>query len=137
MQKYDIQDCIHSDGASATFLLLIMGATAALAVWTIAGTAQGQRLGISGWEEAAAARWQRLTNQPPFDTDTALLLTDGTVMVHEYGNNNWWRLTPDINGSYLNGTWSQLASMSPTYGPSLLRLRRPARRPGHRRGRRI
>jgi hypothetical protein len=99
------------------FISLIMGLTAALAVWTIAETAQGQQLGISGSEEAAAVRWQRLTNQPPFDTDTALLLTDGTVMVHEYGNNNWWRLTPDINGSYLNGTWSQLASMSPTYGP--------------------
>jgi hypothetical protein len=94
-----------------------MGATAALAVWTIAETAQGQQLGIFGWQEAATARWQRLTNQPPFDTDTALLLTDGTVMVHEYGNNNWWRLTPDINGSYLNGTWSQLASMSSSYGP--------------------
>jgi hypothetical protein len=31
--------------------------------------------------------------------------------------NNWWALTPDVNGNYLNGTWSQLASMSPTYGP--------------------
>ena len=79
--------------------------------------AHGQRLGISGSEEVAAARWQKITNQPPFDTDSAHLLTDGTVMVHEYGNNNWWRLTPDINGSYQNGTWSQLASMSPTYGP--------------------
>jgi hypothetical protein len=94
-----------------------MGATTALAGWTIAETAQGQQLGISGSEEAAAARWQRLTNQPPFDTDTALLLTDGTVMVHEYGNSNWWRLTPDINGSYLKGTWSQLASMQSSYGP--------------------
>jgi len=45
------------------------------------------------------------------------LLTDGTVMVHEYGSQNWWRLTPDINGSYLNGTWSQLASMQSDYGP--------------------
>ena len=94
-----------------------MGADRRVGGLTIAETAQGQQLGISGWQEAAAARWQRLTNQPPFDTDTALLLTDGTVMVHEYGNNNWWRLTPDINGSYLNGTWSQLASMSPTHGP--------------------
>ena len=99
------------------FFSLIMGATAALAVWTMAETAQGQQLGIPGWQEAAAARWQSLTNQPPFDTDTALLLTDGTVMVHEYGNSNWWRLTPDINGSYLKGTWSQLASMQSSYGP--------------------
>jgi hypothetical protein len=69
---------------------------------------------------AQVGRWQRLVNQPTFMCDTALLLTDGTVMVHEYGNqtmNNWWRLTPDINGSYLNGTWSQLASMSSSYGP--------------------
>jgi hypothetical protein len=99
------------------FFSLFVGATAAVAVWTIAETAQGQQLGISGSEEAAAATWQKLTHQPPFDTDTALLLTDGTVMVHEYGNNNWWRLTPDINGSYLNGTWFQLASMASDYGP--------------------
>jgi hypothetical protein len=99
------------------FFSLFMGMTAALAAGSLAQTAQGQRLGISGPDEAAAARWQRLTNQPPFLTDTALLLTDGTVMVHEYGATRWWRLTPDINGSYLNGTWSQLASMQPDYAP--------------------
>ncbi len=66
---------------------------------------------------AAPGRWAKLTHQPTFDTDTALLLTDGTVMVHEYGNNNWWRLTPDNTGNYQNGTWSQLASMSSDYGP--------------------
>jgi hypothetical protein len=73
-----------------------------------------------GHAAAAPGRWAKLTNQPTFLTDTALLLTDGTVMVHEYGSatmNNWWRLTPDINGNYQNGTWSQLASMSSTYGP--------------------
>ena len=99
------------------FFPLIIGATAALAVSTIAETAQGQQVGISGGQEAAAAGWKKLINQPPFDTDTALLLTDGTVMVHEYGNSNWWRLTPDINGSYLKGTWSQLASLQSSYGP--------------------
>jgi len=47
---------------------------------------------------------------------TPLLLMDGTVMMQDANNRvNWWRLTPDINGSYVNGTWSQLAS-SP-YGP--------------------
>ena len=34
-----------------------------------------------------------------------LLLTDGTVMCHEYNTNRWHRLKPDINGSYQNGSW--------------------------------
>ena len=30
---------------------------------------------------------------------------------------DWCKLTPDINGSYVNGTWSQLASLQSNYGP--------------------
>ena len=30
---------------------------------------------------------------------------------------DWWRLTPDANGSYVNGTWSQIASLPAGYGP--------------------
>ena len=33
------------------------------------------------------------------------------------GFSDWWKLTPDINGSYVNGTWTQLASLSSNYGP--------------------
>jgi hypothetical protein len=66
---------------------------------------------------APAQTWTSLTNQPTFLTDTAVLLTDGTVMTHEYSTSNWWRLTPDKTGSYLNGTWTQLASMPSNYGP--------------------
>src|SRR4030095_8039128 len=103
----------------------IAEATAVIMLWAIAATAHGQRLGISGSEEPAAGRWDRLVNQPSFLCDTAVLLTDGRVMVHQYGDpnnnglgmNNWWALTPDATGSYLNGTWSQLASMSSSYGP--------------------
>jgi hypothetical protein len=64
-----------------------------------------------------AQTWTSLTNQPTFLTDTAVLLTDGTVMTHQYNSPNWWRLTPDNTGSYLNGTWSQLASMPSNYAP--------------------
>lgn len=39
-----------------------------------------------------------------------LLLTDGTVMVQEHNTANWYRLTPDMFGSYENGSWSSLAS---------------------------
>jgi len=70
---------------------------------------------------AAAQSWQPLTHQPSFTAGTALLLTDGTVMVHHEDPNDgfseWYKLTPDINGSYVNGTWSQLASLSSDYGP--------------------
>jgi len=40
-----------------------------------------------------------------------LLLTDGTVMCQVDNDVNWWRLTPDAFGSYVNGTWSPLAPM--------------------------
>ncbi len=70
---------------------------------------------------ASSQSWQPLTHQPSFTAGTALLLTDGTVMVHHEDPNDgfseWFKLTPDINGSYVNGTWSQLASLSSDYGP--------------------
>ncbi len=70
------------------------------------------------WASAAPAQtWTPLAHQPTVATDTALLLTDGTVMMHQYNSSNWWRLTPDITGSYVNGTWSQLASMQSGYAP--------------------
>jgi hypothetical protein len=66
---------------------------------------------------ASAQKWQTLTHPPTFFADTALLLTDGTIMVHEICSSNWHRLTPDNKGSYLNGTWSKMASMPSNYGP--------------------
>ena len=46
-----------------------------------------------------------------------LLLTDGTVMCQQQGGRNWKKLTPDAKGSYLNGTWSDLAPMNNTLLP--------------------
>jgi hypothetical protein len=70
---------------------------------------------------AGAQSWQPLTHQPNFTAGTALLLTDGTIMVHRENPNSgfseWYKLTPDINGSYVNGTWSQMASLASSYGP--------------------
>jgi len=57
-------------------------------------------------------KWQPLINQPGFNTSTMILLTDGRVMVQEEGTAHWHALTPDDNGSYVNGTWSTLADMS-------------------------
>src|SRR5579864_1849041 len=56
-----------------------------------------------------AGTWQPLNNQPQFGASTMLLLTDGTVMVQAASSTNWWKLTPDANGSYVNGTWLRLA----------------------------
>jgi len=46
-----------------------------------------------------------------------LLLTDGTVIVHRTDTSEWYKLTPDDGGSYVNGTWTQIASMQAGYGP--------------------
>jgi len=70
---------------------------------------------------AAAQTWTPLAHQPTFTAGTLLLLTDGTVIVHHEdpngGYSEWYKLTPDINGSYINGTWSQAASLASNYGP--------------------
>ncbi|HEY5174831.1 MAG TPA: hypothetical protein VII95_04615 [Terriglobales bacterium] len=66
---------------------------------------------------SAQSPWQPLTNQPSFSASNPLLLTDGTVMVHDTGAADWWKLTPDQNGSYVNGTWTQLASLPADYVP--------------------
>ena len=66
---------------------------------------------------ANAQKWQSLKHPPTFFTDTALLLTDGTVIVHEYCTPNWHRLTPDKTGSYINGKWSLIGAMPSDYAP--------------------
>jgi hypothetical protein len=58
-----------------------------------------------------SGKWNSLRTQPPFDPSTMLLLTDGPVICNAANSTNWWRLSPDTTGGYLNGTWSQLASM--------------------------
>ena len=84
---------------------------------------------------AISGSWQALSHQPTFphiidpatNTDyspggavSPMLLTDGSVLVlntnltdpnYSYANGQVFKLTPDITGSYVNGTWSQLASL--------------------------
>lgn len=52
-----------------------------------------------------------------------LLLSDGTVMAQNTGNNIWYRLTPN-NGSYVDGNWTTRAPMTSTrlyYSSAVLR----------------
>jgi hypothetical protein len=71
---------------------------------------------------AGAQTWSALNHPSSVPLGTSLLLTDGTVMSQQmattgYATGAWWRLTPDNTGSYLNGTWTQLASMPSGYAP--------------------
>ena len=47
---------------------------------------------------------QNLVHQPPDGAGIGFLLTDGSVLYQGNAESDWWKLTPDINGSYLNGT---------------------------------
>jgi hypothetical protein len=77
-----------------------------------------QNSSLSPTANAAAPSLTPLTNQLPDGINFTLLLTDGTVMAQDgFYPYMWWKLTPDINGSYLNGTWSQLATLPVSYSP--------------------
>jgi hypothetical protein len=73
---------------------------------------------------AGAGTWQTLANPPPLPDIVVngvfqypggagfpLLLTDGGVMIQNIGDGKIFKLTPDLDGSYVHGTWSELATM--------------------------
>ena len=66
-----------------------------------------------------AQNWVPLVNQPnaSLGLGNPLLLTDGTVILHQACGQQWWRLTPDASGSYITGTWNQIASLPAGYAP--------------------
>jgi hypothetical protein len=65
----------------------------------------------------AASPWTAVTTNPAIGLSNPLLMTDGTVIMHNQGARDWWQLTPDINGNYATGTWSKFASLPTGYGP--------------------
>lgn len=60
---------------------------------------------------------QRLTHQPPDGAGIGFLLTDGTVLYQGNAESDWYKLTPDNTGSYVNGTWAKMASLPAGYVP--------------------
>ena len=62
----------------------------------------------------AVGTWTTTQEQAAKSVELVLLLTDGTVMAANYNGNAWYKLTPDIHGSYVNGKWTTLASMHDT-----------------------
>src|ERR1700730_2858739 len=69
---------------------------------------------------AGAQKWQPLKHPVNFQAGVTALLTDGTVLIHQKQDpnpQNWFKLTPDNTGSYVNGTVTPIAKMPATYGP--------------------
>ena len=69
---------------------------------------------------ASAQKWQALKHPVNFQAGVLALLTDGTVLIHEEQDpnpQNWFKLTPDNTGSYVNGTVKPIAKTSAAYGP--------------------
>ncbi len=69
-----------------------------------------------GYQGIAQGTWMSVVSSAPHTSGgVMLLLSDGTVLAKtDAGGGNgflWDRLTPDIHGSYINGTWSTVASM--------------------------
>ena len=61
--------------------------------------------------KSAAGTWAPLSSSPPVTVNAALVLSDGSILT-DNGSGQCARLTPDIHGSYVNGTWTQLSSMN-------------------------
>ena len=58
-----------------------------------------------------------LTHQAPDGAQLTFQLTDGRVLAQGFNDSDWWILTPDNTGSYVNGTWTQAASLPEGYSP--------------------
>jgi hypothetical protein len=73
-------------------------------------------------QPSSSGSWSELNTFPPslflfYGATNPLLLTDGTVLVEDAGTGSWAALTPDINGSYINGSFSPLNPIPAPYAP--------------------
>jgi hypothetical protein len=69
---------------------------------------------------ASSQTWTPLNHQPGVNLGVMLQLRDGRILAHEEQNGNprnWWILTPDSTGSYVNGTWSSGGQLPSNYAP--------------------
>jgi len=66
---------------------------------------------------AIAQTVTNLVHQPPNGAELTMQLTDGTVLAQGFSDSDWYKLTPDINGSYVNGTWTRMANLPSGYSP--------------------
>ena len=85
------------------------------------GAGAGLALGLATLvapHTAAAGSWAAVSSLAPNSVELMLLLPDGTVMAGDnynggYGN-AWYKLTPDSQGHYVNGSWTSRATATYT-----------------------
>jgi hypothetical protein len=67
----------------------------------------------------SAQSWQNVTAPLPkrVSPSAPILLSDGSVLVHNACGPDWYKLTPDATGSYVNGTWSAISLLPSGYSP--------------------
>lgn len=66
---------------------------------------------------ALAQKLTPLVHPAPTGAIVEYLLTDGSVVVQGGSCSDFWKLTPTISGSYIQGTWKQIASLPSGYAP--------------------
>ena len=74
-------------------------------------------LACAAFAPAWAQTIQQLAHQPPDGAIIDYLLTDGSVLVQGNAYSDWYKLTPDNTGSYVNGKWTKVASLQAGYAP--------------------
>src|SRR5438270_4121313 len=67
--------------------------------------------------ESLAQTIQRLSHQPPDGAGICFLLTDATVLCQGNSESDFYKLTTDSTGSYVNGTWAKMANLPAGYVP--------------------
>src|SRR5256885_12345099 len=68
-------------------------------------------LGAQSWQNVRAPLPKGVSASAP------ILLSDGSVFVHNACGPDWYKLTPDSSGSYVNGTWSAISLLPSGYAP--------------------
>jgi hypothetical protein len=69
------------------------------------------QLTAQSWQNVAAPLPRTVSPTAP------ILLSDGSVLVHNSCEQDWYKLTPDSSGSYINGTWSKISLLPSGYAP--------------------
>ncbi|MGA2881986.1 MAG: hypothetical protein ABSG13_23780 [Bryobacteraceae bacterium] len=57
---------------------------------------------------ASAQTWYAVNTQ--FPVGIALQLTDGSILIQQFDTSHWWKLTPNNEANYAQGTFTQVAS---------------------------
>jgi hypothetical protein len=99
---------------AVTFGPLSAGALSATLIVQSNATSSPSPIALSG-QGVDTAIWTTLLNTPPEALRLCLLLTDASVMCQ--ADQNWYRLTPSLSGSYIQGTWALYTSFPSSYIP--------------------